>query len=81
MSGPGEEIGARIRSARRAKGLSVNALSRLIDRHLHTVYTWEQGKGLPTVPDALALARVLDVTIGWLLEGERTTTRRKESAA
>lgn len=68
-AGEGEGLGQRIRTARHHRGLSVPELSARVGRASCTVYAWEQGRSLPTVPDAIRLARALGCSLPWLLEG------------
>ena len=70
MQRRGEGIGGRVRSLRRLRGLSVQQLADRIDRHVHTVYVWEQDKRLPDVADVVALSAVLDADLRWLLTGD-----------
>ncbi len=81
MQATGEGIGARIRSARRLKRFAVNELAHRISRSPHTLYIWEQGKALPQVLDAIALAHELEVDLRWLLLGDAARRRRSRPEA
>jgi transcriptional regulator with XRE-family HTH domain len=70
MQRRGEGIGARVRSLRRLRGLSVQELGRKLQRHVHTVYIWEQGKRLPDLGDVVALSEVLEADLRWLCTGD-----------
>lgn len=75
-------LGHRIRTARRDRGLSAAEVAVSITRSVHTVYLWEQGKSMPTVPDVVALCAILGCDVRWLLTGaEPRIPRPSESAA
>jgi ribosome-binding protein aMBF1 (putative translation factor) len=62
-------VGKAIYSARKAKGLSAEALGKKIGRHQATIRFWEKGKG--QVPSTLRpkLAKVLGLPVGALVNG------------
>jgi transcriptional regulator with XRE-family HTH domain len=62
-------VGARIRSAREAKGFSQWQLADLIPGAAegNSVSRWERGKTMPSWPTLEALAKALDVPVAWLL--------------
>ena len=62
-------IGARIRMAREARGLSQNALARLIPADPVSgsyVSRWERGENRPSPEHLELVASALDVTVAWL---------------
>ena len=66
-----KRVGARIKSARDAKGLSQNALARLIDdENVSAGYIsrWERGEHMPSWANLHKLAAALGVSIGWLVD-------------
>lgn len=60
-------IGNRIKSARKAKGLSQSALSELIDRSVGYMSYIETGSKKPSLETLIQIANALDVTIDELL--------------
>jgi transcriptional regulator with XRE-family HTH domain len=62
-------VGARIRSARQAKGFSQRQLADLLPgaTESNNVSRWERGKTMPSWPTLEALAKALDVPVAWLL--------------
>ncbi len=67
-------LGHRIRTARRERGLSTAEVAVAITRSVSSVYLWEQGKSMPTVPDVVALCAVLGCDVRWLLLGVEPRT-------
>ena len=64
-------VGIRIRSARVDRGLSQNALARLIaDQSVSGGYVsrWERGENMPSWGNLQAVAGALGVSVAWLLE-------------
>jgi len=71
-----EEIGKRIRQARRATGLKQHELGKMAGVTESAVSQWESGKIKKIMGPTLSrLARALKVSIDWLLEGEDAPTR------
>lgn len=54
-------IGEKIMQARKAKGLTQDALAQLVNVSRQTVSHWENGRALPDVTTAAQLSKVLDV--------------------
>lgn len=67
-------IGKRIAEARKRKGLSQEELAAAIGVSVGTLSRNELGKSQPRAERLEQLAEALDVTVGWLLTGESTTT-------
>jgi transcriptional regulator with XRE-family HTH domain len=63
-------VGARIRQARHARGLSQAELARLLPGSVESTYIsrWERGENIPSWPHLQALASALGTTIAWFLE-------------
>ena len=69
IKGGDEELGRRLRLARKCMGLSLNKLGKLAGVKGAAIFYWEKGRSMP---NALALYRVcciLDIEIGTLLHG------------
>jgi transcriptional regulator with XRE-family HTH domain len=60
----------RLRAAMKAKGLGVYGLARALKVSPNAIYKWIQGRRVPQFRIAVALARVLDVSVEWLAGGE-----------
>ena len=64
-------VGARIRTARAAKGLSQNQLARLIDDESVSagyISRWERGENMPSWSNLAQLAGALGVSMGALID-------------
>ena len=69
-----KQIGERIRQARKNKGLSQEELGYLLNIHLNTVSSWENGVFLPKTLIMQKLAQVLNVSEAELLNGPPNET-------
>ena len=65
-----KQIGERIKTARKAKGLSQEALGEMLDVSFQAVSTWEQGKFIPDSDHLPALAKALDISLDALFSEE-----------
>jgi len=63
-------IGLRIWRARDNRGVSAAGLAREMNVSFQTLYKWESGLCMPRLPKLERLARILHVSIHWLLMGE-----------
>lgn len=65
-----QEFGDRLRAARKNKQLRQTdvAVSMYVCRN--EVINWEGGKRMPSLYTACELAKLLDVSAGWLIAGE-----------
>lgn len=63
-----DDMGARIRAARDASGLTRVELAREIERDHTTIYAWERGKREPRFSDVLKLAEVLGVDVSRFID-------------
>lgn len=66
-----EEMGARVRKARLAKGWSQTDLGRRVGMVQHNVSALENGQRAPTFEHLLELARVLGMTLDELVFGRK----------
>ena len=74
-------IGNRVKRARKAKGISQEALARAADLSLPGISRLEQGVITdPHYSTLLKIANVLEVDVHWLYAGEETSTHPKASA-
>jgi len=64
-------IGARIKQAREAKGMTQPELAYIVGVVKHMITMIERGTRQVTAPLLVVLAEVLDVTADWLLYGDR----------
>jgi len=69
-----KHIGDRIRERRKALGLNQPELGRLIGRSKGAVSQWESGIAKPDRDSMIGLAKALQCTQEWLLEGIQGTT-------
>jgi transcriptional regulator with XRE-family HTH domain len=69
-----EEIGARIREARKARGLNESDLADLLIVHRNTVQNYEKGQGIPN-RRMQEIADALNVSFRWLLHGHEYEDR------
>ncbi|KLD79221.1 helix-turn-helix transcriptional regulator [Xanthomonas hyacinthi] len=75
-------VAARIRSARKALGLSQGALGRRLGVHRATVAHWERADGfVPSVDNLRVLSKELQVDFEWLAVGRMTGKTEPSSAA
>ena len=59
-----QHLGSRIRSLRKASGLSADAVARLAGVHRNTLLGFERGTGNLELSNFLAICAALDVSIG-----------------
>lgn len=64
-----EQIAAAIRAARRAKGLTQEALAERINRTSASLSNLERAQALPSLDTLMLIAAALDVPLGTLVEG------------
>ncbi|MBY8879744.1 helix-turn-helix domain-containing protein [Actinacidiphila acidipaludis] len=60
--------GSRLRAARRAAGLSADALAETVARSASVVWSYEEGRARPPVDVAAGLAAAVGVTLDELLD-------------
>lgn len=59
--------GQRIAQMRKAQGLSQEALGERLGVSRQSVYKWESDATLPEIEKLIAMSRLFEVTVGWLL--------------
>ena len=69
-------IGARIRQARKARGLNQADLATRLGVSQPTVANWESGVHDPRQLMLAKIAEALEVQLGWLASGERSSSER-----
>lgn len=62
-----EKFSARVKELRESRGLSQDALGKIIGVKRYSVYTYEKGRNYPDIPRLIALADYFDVTTDYLL--------------
>ena len=62
-------VGVQIMALRRDAGMTQEELARCVHVSASAIGMYEQGRRLPAVPILVALARVFDVTIDYLVTG------------
>jgi transcriptional regulator with XRE-family HTH domain len=67
-----EELGARIKRRREARGLRQADLSSALRVSPQAVSKWERGENAPDIVVLVPLARLLDVSVEWILGGSPT---------
>ena len=71
-----EKFAARMKELREARGMSQDAVGKIIGVKRYSVYSYEKAKNYPDVEHLIALADYFDVTTDYLLG--RTDTPRWE---
>lgn len=66
-------LGARIAQKRKELGLSQEALGEKLCVSRQAIYKWEADAALPEIEKLVALAKLFDVPVGWLLGVEEKT--------
>lgn len=61
-------FGLRLREARRAAGFTQTELAGLVEVTQPTISSWELGETEPNIVKIRRLARVLNVTVGFLVD-------------
>ncbi len=62
-----EKFSERVKALRESKGLSQDALGKIIGVKRYSVYTYEKGRNYPDIPRLIALADYFEVTTDYLL--------------
>jgi len=65
-------IGSRIARKRKEQGLSQEALGEQLGVSRQAIYKWESDAALPEIEKLIALSRLFNVSVGWLLGVEET---------
>ncbi|MDJ0684763.1 MAG: helix-turn-helix transcriptional regulator [Alphaproteobacteria bacterium] len=74
-----EQLGARIRIARKGVNLTAEDLARHLGLTSKTVRAWEKGEREPRANQITMMAGVLNVTAPWLLEGRSQESMEADS--
>jgi transcriptional regulator with XRE-family HTH domain len=75
------ELHERIRKARKAAGLTQGAVAAHFNIRPVSVTQWESGKSRPDMERMGSLARLLNVPLGWLAEGDESAELSSEDVA
>ena len=65
-------LGQRIQKKRKEKGLSQEKLGEQLNVSRQTVYKWENDQTIPELFNLIAMAEILDVRTGWLINEEES---------
>lgn len=65
-------LGQRIQQKRKEKGLSQEKLGEQLNVSRQTVYKWENDQTIPELFNLIAMAEILDVRVGWLINEEES---------
>lgn len=71
-------IGQRIAQLRKEAGLSQETLGEQMGVSRQAIYKWESDAALPEIEKLVALSKLFDVRVGWLLGIEEEATATKE---
>ena len=71
------ELNQRLSQTRRAKKLRQHQVAEHLDVSLGAVSQWEQGKTKPNMRNLVLLAKLLNVSLDWLLSGVETASELK----
>ena len=71
-------VGARIAQKRKERGLSQEALGEKLCVSRQAIYKWEADAALPEIEKLVALAKLFDVPVGWLLGVEEEAAAQAE---
>ena len=70
-------LGQRIQKKRKEKGLSQEKLGEQLNVSRQTVYKWENDQTIPELFNLIAMAEILDVRAGWLINEEESESDLK----
>ena len=62
-----QEFGKRLRYIRQKRNLTVPQIAEALHVTRNTVYKWEQGKAMPSILTLFQLAKILNVSVDWLV--------------
>ena len=71
-------VGERIAQKRKERGLSQEALGEQLKVSRQAIYKWEADAALPEIEKLVALAKLFEVPVGWLLGVEEKTEAPRE---
>ena len=73
-------LGQRLSQKRKAKKLRQHQVAEYLDVSLGAVSQWEQGKTQPSINNIVALAKLLNVSLDWLLSGTEITKEPQKAS-
>ena len=65
------EFGLRLKKARTAAGISGYKLAQLLNVESPNITYWEHGRSYPRIDKLILISELLEVSIDWLLKGEK----------
>lgn len=74
-------LGQRIAARRRLLGLSQETLAEKLEVSRQAVSKWESDGAIPEIDKLIALCKIFNVSIGWLLGVEQEATENSQSSA
>ncbi|HBD23505.1 MAG TPA: hypothetical protein DC023_03650 [Oceanospirillaceae bacterium] len=74
------ELNQRLSQTRRAKKLRQHQVAEHLDVSLGAVSQWEQGKTKPNMRNLVLLAKLLNVSLDWLLSGVETVKETQKAS-
>ena len=72
-------IGQRIAQKRKEQGFSQEVLGEKLRVSRQSVYKWESDAAVPEIDKLIAMSRLFEVTVGWLLGVEEDAVRQENS--
>ena len=72
-------IGQRIAQKRKEQGFSQEVLGEKLGVSRQSVYKWESDAAVPEIDKLIAMSRLFEVTVGWLLGVEENAVRQENS--
>lgn len=74
------ELNQRLSQTRRARKLRQHQVAEHLDVSLGAVSQWEQGKTKPNMRNLVLLAKLLNVSLDWLLSGVETVKETQKAS-
>lgn len=74
------ELNQRLSQTRRERKLRQHQVAEHLDVSLGTVSQWEQGKTKPNMRNLVLLAKLLNVSLDWLLSGVETVKETQKAS-
>ncbi len=65
-----KEVGIRIKRLREEKAISKKRMQHFFGISPQALYKWERGDSIPEIQNLVALSRLLDVSVDYLLLGD-----------
>ena len=73
-------LGQRIATQRKILGMSQETLAEKLEVSRQAVSKWESDGAIPEIDKLIALSKIFDVSIGWLLGVETDSTKEKSKS-